>query len=227
MGILKDKIPMLKNSLRMAHVWMDEYIEKYYSLHPTAKDFDYGDISERIALRKKLGCKSFKWFLENVYPEILNNSSSSGGSAMDGRKYERWDQRKRNYLNKWQIQLTNTSLCVESEEEPNRKGARLIMSPCASITRQIFYQTDKDELILAKLLCLEASNKIPRMGKCHDMRGNQEWKVNRKEDVVLYNIAAGLCLAATEDRPGAYVDMTLCSTPSMTSWHLIDQDITS
>lgn len=69
---------------------------------------------------------------------------------------------------------------MESEEEPNRKGARLIMSPCASIPRQIFYQTDKDELILAKLLCLEASNKIPRMGKCHDMRGNQEFKVNRK-----------------------------------------------
>ena len=59
-----------KNFNRLAEVWMDEYKELYYNKKPQARNMDYGDISERVALRKKLGCKSFKWYIENVYPDV-------------------------------------------------------------------------------------------------------------------------------------------------------------
>ena len=59
-----------KNFNRLAEVWMDEYKELYYNKKPQARNMEYGDISERVALRKRLQCKSFKWYIENVYPDV-------------------------------------------------------------------------------------------------------------------------------------------------------------
>ena len=45
---------------------MDEYAEYIYKRKPSYRHIDPGDISEQTALRNKLQCKPFKWFMENV-----------------------------------------------------------------------------------------------------------------------------------------------------------------
>lgn len=44
--------------------------EKYLSLRPELRDRSYGDISERVALRQRLQCHSFRWYLDSVYPDM-------------------------------------------------------------------------------------------------------------------------------------------------------------
>ncbi|CAH1100559.1 unnamed protein product, partial [Psylliodes chrysocephalus] len=59
-----------KNTRRAAEVWMDDYKNYYYASVPLAKSVPFGDISDRLEIKTRLHCKPFKWYLENVYPEL-------------------------------------------------------------------------------------------------------------------------------------------------------------
>ena len=54
-----------RNRLRTAAVWLDAH-QKYVFLGSKA---DFGEVAERRALRARLGCRTFAWYLSHVYPE--------------------------------------------------------------------------------------------------------------------------------------------------------------
>uniref|UniRef100_A0A8C5TJI5 Polypeptide N-acetylgalactosaminyltransferase 5 n=1 Tax=Malurus cyaneus samueli TaxID=2593467 RepID=A0A8C5TJI5_9PASS len=93
----KDRVSTVERNLaRVAEVWLDEYKELFYghAYHLLLKNVDVGDLSQQMRLREKLRCQSFRWYLENVYPDLeaplvkasglLLNAALAGCIAVEG-----------------------------------------------------------------------------------------------------------------------------------------------
>ena len=68
---------VVRNKKRAGLVWLDDHMENFYLLHERdrankvdSRNLDPGNLTDRIALKERLQCKSMDWYIENVYPEL-------------------------------------------------------------------------------------------------------------------------------------------------------------
>jgi polypeptide N-acetylgalactosaminyltransferase len=61
------------NHKRVAEVWMDEYKECVYRRNPNRWRIDAGNLTVMLNLKRKLQCKPFKYFVDNIGPGKVEN----------------------------------------------------------------------------------------------------------------------------------------------------------
>lgn len=145
---------VLHNAARVAEVWMDEWRDFYYAMNPGARNVPVGDISSRRNLREKLQCKSFRWYLENVYPE---------------------SQMPLDYYYLGDIRNMEVKLCLDTMGR--KSGENLGMTYCHNLGGNQVFAYTKRKQIMSDDNCLDASHKNGpvKLVRCHGMGGNQAW----------------------------------------------------
>ncbi|XP_020635415.1 polypeptide N-acetylgalactosaminyltransferase 11 [Pogona vitticeps] len=212
---------MAHNSLRLAHVWMDEYKEQYFALRPELRTRNYGNITERIELRKKLNCKSFKWYLDNIYPEMqISGPNAKGQPPVFFNK----GQKRPKTLQRGRLHHLQSNKCLVAQSSPSQKGGLVVVRECDySDQNQVWLYNEDHELILNNLLCLDMSetrtSDPPRLMKCHGSGGSQQWVLGKNNR--LYQVSVGQCMKVVDPLSlKGYVTMAICDGSLPQQWRL-------
>jgi len=196
------------NSVRLVEVWLDNFKEHFYKIRSDLRKIKV-DVSKRKALRSKLHCKSFKWYLDNVYPEIGIPLQREGKI-----QHRAPNMIKSPVLHKGKFWNTGANLCLDTESDPLQKKSPVVLRKCSKTIASYWSLNEDNELKSEGKLCLDilmfSRMKQPRIMKCHGERSGQEWKFNSKSGT-LYNPAAGMCLGAT----GKQIYLDICSKSSV------------
>ena len=78
----------IRNTKRVAEVWLDEFKNFFYDERPEALKIDTGSLNEAKSLKANLNCRPFRWYLQNVFPDLKfpNDNNVAFGHLRQGHK---------------------------------------------------------------------------------------------------------------------------------------------
>ena len=167
------------NTARTVEVWMDEYKELFYLHRPDLKTYNLGDLNNRLNFRKQSQCKSFTWYLENIYPQKYIPNDPTHVLAYGKLTNEGAEQQ-----------------CVDTLQQDDKDNFYLGVYPCHMnvITTSQFFSYSKKLELRHEDNCAEVGQISDdeneglvegfyspiKMSPCDDNEPEQKWKLSKK-----------------------------------------------
>ncbi|XP_031629463.1 polypeptide N-acetylgalactosaminyltransferase 5-like isoform X2 [Contarinia nasturtii] len=161
-----------RNNVRLVEVWMDDFKQLFYAANPKSKGVQPGNLTDRIALKSRFKCKSFRWYLEHVYPE------------------SNW---LKDYVFFGEVVSVADKTCLDLYKA--REKEQLALFGCHHSGANQFFAFEKNgQIITAEELCVGVSDdKISVILVECSQHPTQLWSYEKKNQWIIH-IETGLCL---------------------------------
>ncbi|XP_061715753.1 putative polypeptide N-acetylgalactosaminyltransferase 9 isoform X3 [Cydia pomonella] len=167
-----------KNSVRLAEVWLDDYAKYYYQRVGNDKG-DFGDVSGRKELRRKLECKSFEWYLKNIYPELFIPGESVAHGEIRNVGFQK--------------------TCLDSPTRKSDHHKPVGLYPCHRQGGNQYWMYSKTGEIRRDETCLDYSGHDVVLYPCHGAKGNQLWLYDQNTKLLKHG-SSEKCMAISKNK---------------------------
>jgi polypeptide N-acetylgalactosaminyltransferase len=160
---------------------MDDYKRLFYMNRPDLISAEIGNVTKRTEFKEKLGCKSFKWYLDNIFPQkfILDDPD--------------------HVFSYGRVKNPSSNMCFDTLQKEEKDAYSLGMYPCHKfVAASQFFSFSKKYELRREDSCAEvdalagSGSESVKMVPCHGQGTNQEW-VHTKQGRIIHK-ATNKCL---------------------------------
>ncbi|KAL0593207.1 Polypeptide N-acetylgalactosaminyltransferase 15, partial [Plecturocebus cupreus] len=237
-----DQEATLRNKVRIAETWLGSFKETFYRHSPEAFSLSKAekpDCMERLQLQRRLGCRTFHWFLANIYPELYPSEPRprfSGKARHDPGKMGRGEERGKLSKTRTRLgfgihfcvgvhfQLHNTGLgfCADCQAEGDILGCPMMLAPCSDSRQQQYLQhTSRKEIHFGspQHLCFAVRQEQVILQNCTEEGlaiHQQHWEF--QENGMIVHILSGKCMEAVVQENNKNLYLRQCDGKARQQW---------
>ncbi|NXJ14130.1 GLT15 acetylgalactosaminyltransferase, partial [Odontophorus gujanensis] len=197
---------IVRNKIRIAETWLGSFKENFYKNDTVAfliskvKTSAKPDCSERLQLQKRLGCRSFQWFITNVYPEL---SQTEDTPRFSGKLYN-----------------TGAGFCADYSPGRAVADGSIKLSPCSNSLTQHFEYNRMKEIHLgsAPLFCLDVRHGKVIPQNCTKETDNSEQHWDVQENGMIVHVLSGKCIEAMKSEDEKDLFLSACNKNTNQLW---------
>ncbi|XP_059520014.1 polypeptide N-acetylgalactosaminyltransferase 15 isoform X2 [Myotis daubentonii] len=200
-----DKEATLLNKVRIAETWLDSFKETFYKHSPEAfalSKAEKPDCTERLQLQRRLGCRTFHWFLANIYPELYPSEHRPRFSG--------------------KLHNTGLGFCADCQAEGGLLGCAMMLAPCSDSRRQQHLEhTSRKEIHFGRPqhLCFDVRREQVILQNC-TAEGpaihQQHWDF--EENGMIVHILSGKCMEAVVQENNKDLYLRQCDGKASQLW---------